>query len=266
MIIERANYVEAYTIGDAWREVMWLCVKNGYDITVKGGSYVGQIRRQLPFVTIKIIEPWKRPLAPINLPPNIPPPTSDEKIEKYFLEYLMDDKLKKNEQYTYGSYIKPQLPKIIEILKKAGGNTNQACMSIGDRDSVNQSDPACLRVMSFKIADKKLKLSVVFRSWDLIAGLPENLGGFQMLKEYVLALFSEEMEVRDGELIAFSDGLHIYSQYFELADLLNVDKIKVAEKTIREKEDFEKILDSRAKMAEKDKENPDAVHKKECSG
>ncbi len=266
MIIEQANYVEAYSIGDAWREVMWLCVKNGYDITVKGGSYVGQIRRQLPFVTIKIIEPWKKPLAPINLPPNIPPPTSDEKIEEYFFEYLMNDEPKENEQYTYGSYIKPQIQKVIEILIKAEGNTNQACMSIGDKNSVDQSDPACLRVMSFKVVGKKLNLSVFFRSWDLVSGLPQNLGGFQKIKEYILASLPEDMGISDGYIIAYSDGLHIYEQYFDLANLLNVDKIKVNKTTKEEKDEFAKILDSRAKMIEKNKEKPNVIYKKECSG
>ncbi len=265
MIIEQANYVETYSISDAWREVMWLCVKKGYDYVVEKGSYAGQIRRQLPYVTIRIKEPGKRPLAPI-MPPGLPLPTDEKKIEEYFYEYLTEDKLKPNEQYTYGSYIKPQLPKIIDILITSRGNTNQARMSIGDRDSVNLDDPPCLRVITFKVVEKKLNMSVFFGSWDLFSGVPRNLGGLQMLKEYVFAHLPEDMGVSDGELIAYSDGLHIYEYAFELANLLNVDKIAVSEKVRHEKEGFAKILDSRSGMVDEKNQEPPAVYKKECSG
>ncbi len=240
MINDKTNYVEGRRIDDAWRDVMWLCIRNGYDFVVKGGSYVGQIRRQLPFVTIRITEPWQRPLAPI-MPEGvgIPPPTSEEKIEKYFYEYLWEDELKENEQYTYGSFAKPQLPKIIDLLVKTKGNTNQACISVGDRNSVNLSDPPCLRVVSFKVVEGKLTLTVFFRSWDLFSGLPENLGGLQIYKEAVLAILQyHKLEIADGELIAYSDGLHIYEQYFGLADSLNLDKIKPNKKVLQEKEKF----------------------------
>ncbi len=139
-------------------------------------------------------------------------------------------------------------------------------MSIGDKNSVDQSDPACLRVMSFKVVGKKLNLSVFFRSWDLVSGLPQNLGGFQKIKEYILASLPEDMGISDGYIIAYSDGLHIYEQYFDLANLLNVDKIKVNKTTKEEKDEFAKILDSRAKMIEKNKEKPNVIYKKECSG
>jgi len=235
MIIERANYVEGARIDDAWRDAMWLCVKKGYDYIVERGSYEGQIRRQLPNITIKITEPGKLPLGPI-MPPNIPAPTTDESIARYFHNSLMNPEIAPNQQYTYGSFIVPQLPRIIEMLVEAKGNTNQATISIGDRGSVYLADPPCLRVINFKVADGRLSMSVVFRSWDLIAGLPENLGGLQLLKEYVGAY----LPFKDGDLIAFSDGLHIYEQYFEIANMLNVDKIEVSEDTKRQKEKFAK--------------------------
>lgn len=238
MIIERANYVETYTIGDAYREVMWLCVRNGYDTVVKKGSYEGQIRRQLPRVTIRMKEPSKRPLAPI-MPPNVPSPTSDKDIENYFLRYLMSDEVAGNEQYTYGTHIKPQLSRAIELLAMAEGNTNQSCISVGDQNSILLSDPQCLRVVSFKVThERRLVLSVFFRSWDLVSGLPQNLGGLQLLKEYVVASLPLELGIIDGDLIAYSDGLHIYEEYFGISDMLNVDKIKVGDGVWKDKEQF----------------------------
>ena len=84
-------------------------------------------------------------------------------------------------------------------------------------------DPPCLRVITFKVVRGLLQMSLFFRSWDLFAGLPENLGGLQLLKEYVLAQL--DFEVQDGPIVAYSDGLHIYEQYFGLVNALNVDKI-----------------------------------------
>jgi len=241
MIIKEANYVETFTIGDAWRDVMWLCVLKGYDFVVKGGSYVGQIRKQLPNVHIKIKTPWVRPLAPYT-PPPYPPPTSDNKIEKYFLEYIINDEIHGKEDYTYGSFIRPQLLKVIDLLIASKGNTNQACISVGNRGSIFLKDPPCLRTITFKVVEGQLNMSVFFRSWDLYAGLPENLGGLQMLKEYILSHIEDDLDVTDGALIAYSDGLHIYDQYFDLANALNVDKIEVSPGVLKDKEEFNKTL------------------------
>lgn len=229
----QSNFVKARTIGDAWREVMLLCVRNGWDFVVKGGSYVGQIRKQLRHVTIVIEEPGIRPLAPI-MPPGIPGPTNDEKIEAYFERYILSDRKEENEQYTYGSFITAQVDEIIGILNNANGNTNQACMTVGDSGSVFLPDPPCLRLCSFKVVEGRLDMTVFFRSWDLYAGLPENLGGLQLLKEYVLSHMNFPCE--DGALIAYSDGLHIYEQYFDIVDSLNIDKISVSDEALRDKE------------------------------
>lgn len=240
MIFEDSNTVIVNgRIDDGYREVMLLCVRNGWDFVVKGGSYVGQIRKQLENVQIIIGDPGKRPLAPI-LSPGIPASTSDEKIEKYFAEYLMSTEVKENEEYTYGTYIVPQVPKIIEILNKAKGNTNQACVSIGDINSVNLPDPPCLRLISFKVVSGKLIMTIFFRSWDLYAGLPENLGGLQLLKEFVLTHL--DFECSDGKMIAYSDGLHLYEQYFDLVNVLNVDKVSISKVALKDKEDFSKTL------------------------
>jgi hypothetical protein len=36
--------------------------------------------------------------------------------------------------------------------------------------------------------------------------------------------------VEDGPIVAFSDGLHVYEQYFALVNALNVDKITIPER------------------------------------
>lgn len=232
MINEATNFVQASSIGEAWREVMLLCIRKGWDFVVKQGSYEGQIRKQLRYVTIVIKRPGERPLSPI-MPPGIPGPTNDEKIDDYFARYIMSGEVAENEVYTYGTFIVAQVDRIIELLNKAKGNTNQACIAIGDATTTFLNDPPCLRLISFKVVEGRLDMTVFFRSWDLYAGLPENLGGLQILKEFVLAHLN--FPCQDGALIAYSDGLHLYDQYFDLADTLNVDKIEVSDEAKADK-------------------------------
>lgn len=232
------NFVKAHTIADAWRDAMWLCVLNGWDFMVKGGSYVGQIRKQLEHVTIIIDRPGTRPLAPI-LPPGIPGPTSEEKISDYFHRYIIGAQKAANEEYTYGEFISKQTERILDLLVKSKGNTNQATICIGDAETTNLPDPPCLRHISFKVVDGRVNMCVYFRSWDLYAGLPENLGGLQLLKEEVVAYLNNNgMPCEDGKIIAFSDGLHLYDQYFEIVDTLNVDKIQIGAQALADKRAF----------------------------
>ena len=79
-------------------------------------------------------------------------------------------------------------------------------------------DPPCLRHIDTRIQDGKLHFYPYFRSWDLWGGFPANLGGIQLLKEYVAA----EIGVEDGEIIASSKGLHIYDYSFDLAKCLRM--------------------------------------------
>jgi thymidylate synthase len=211
-ITDDCAFIREDTIEAAWREAIRVCVKRGYDYIVESGSYVGQIRRQLEHVTVVIEQPGTRPLAPL-MPPGIPAPTSDDSITQYFVEYLMGNEVKPDENYTYGQFITRQIDNIIEKLNKSHGNTNQATITIGDADSVNLPHPPCLKVIDFKVVAGKLNMSVFFRSWDLFVGLPENLGGLQLLKEYVLGHL--EFPCVDGSIISYSDGLHIYEQYFD---------------------------------------------------
>jgi len=58
-----------------------------------------------------------------------------------------------------------------------------------------------------------------WRSWDLYAGLPQNLGGLQLFKEELAAAVDgmHDTTVRPGETWAFSAGLHLYDHSIENA-------------------------------------------------
>jgi len=205
------SVIDARDLSEAWFLCLGKTLTEGYEYKIERGSYVGQHRKELDFVVVQVRHPGTRPLIP-DVPQGVPPPTSMEYIENY-LPYLMTAHKAEGEQYTYGQYLEKQIPKVIKMYKEDGYNTNQAFMAVGDNQSIDLSDPPCLRAIDTRVRDDKLNFIVYFRSWDLWAGFPSNLAAIQLLKEYM----SSEIGVGDGELIAMSKGMHLYQYAWDLA-------------------------------------------------
>jgi thymidylate synthase len=205
--------VQALNIGDAWFQCLEKALKDGRTYRIQQGSFEGKQRKEIPLVAIIIRNPGVRPLRP-DVPAGVPAPTTDEVIHDY-MSYLMTGAKQENEEYTYGEDLAPQIDEVIKRYKQ-GVDTNQMCMNIGNRDSIFLKDPPCLRVVDTRVQEGKLNFVLYFRSWDLWGGLPTNLGGLQLLKEYM----AEEIGVKDGSLIAFSKGLHLYEHCWDLAKMV----------------------------------------------
>lgn len=212
------SYVTARDLPEAWFLCLREVLTKGYEYKIDRGSFAGQRRKELDFVTVNIQNPGIRPLVPPT-PPGIYTTTSDDAIEVYCQRYLLSDEKQPNEQYTYGEFISAQIHQVIEMFKNQGFNTNQACMNIGngkgDDVAINLEDPPCLRVIQIRVRYGKVHFFVYFRSWDLYAGFPVNLGGLQLMKEWV----ASELGVQDGSLIAASGGLHLYEHQWEYAKI-----------------------------------------------
>lgn len=206
--------IEARDLSEAWYLAVRECVDHGHIYTIERGSFVGQRRKEFDSVTINVKFPGSRPLVP-SVPEGVPPPATQEYVEQY-LPYLMTSDKSQGELYTYGEDIDYQLKELVNVLKEGGEGTNQACMSIGSRESIFLEHSQCLRVIDTRIRDGRLHFYVYFRSWDLWAGFPSNLAAIQILKEYV----ATELGVVDGELTAYSKGLHLYDHNWPLADML----------------------------------------------
>ena len=206
------QFIEATTIDDAHFKLIRRIFQAGRVYIIDRGSYEGLKRLEYDYVGFHIKYPGTRPLAP-QMPHGVPPVTDDEKIEEYFVKYLFSDYVAKEELYTYGQYIRPQLEPVIAMLRDQGAGTNQATIAIGNEDSINQEHPACLRLIDCRIMYGKLHFIIYFRSWDLLAGLPENLGGLQLLKEFM----AKEIGVEDGEMVCSSKGLHLYDYQWPIA-------------------------------------------------
>jgi thymidylate synthase len=168
---------------------------------------------------------------------SIPAPTDMEYINSY-LNYLLTGAKTETEDYTYGErLIEPkarirehlngkemireipldcnQIEEVIKIYRTQGYGTNQAVMEIGMPSDIKLIDPPCLRLIDTRIRYGKLHFILYFRSWDLWGGFPSNLGGLQLVKQYM----ADEIGIGDGEIIAVSKGLHLYDYSWELAKI-----------------------------------------------
>jgi thymidylate synthase len=209
------EFIKARDLPDAWFQCVYQILDKGRKYRIDRGSYKGQERLEFDYITVHIKFPGTRPILP-DIPPalGIPNPVADDYLDQY-LPYLMTSVKKESEEYTYGEYLEPQIKEIIRMYREDGHGTNQAFMTVGDKNSLYLEDPPCLRGIDTRIKDGKLNFVVYFRSWDLWNGFPANLGAIQLLKEYM----SENIGVEDGEIIAASKGLHIYDYVWELAKL-----------------------------------------------
>ena len=209
------EFIQARDLPDAWFQCVYRLLESGQEYTIDRGSYEGQKRLEFDYITVHIRHPHVRPLLP-DIPPalGIPNPVADGYLEEY-LPYLMTSVKQPGEDYTYGWYLESQIAEVIRMYRDDGFGTNQAYMTVGDREAIYLNDPPCLRGIDTRVRDGRLHFVVYFRSWDLWNGFPANLGAIQLLKEYMAA----EIGVEDGEIIAASKGLHLYDYVWELARL-----------------------------------------------
>jgi len=117
-----------------------------------------------------------------------------------------------------GQWYLNQIELLTWTYKNKGYRNNQMVLQVAHPTDMLLQDPPCLRHIDTRIQDGKLHFYPYFRSWDLWGGFPANLGGIQLLKEYVAA----DIGVEDGEIIASSKGLHIYDYSFDLAKCLRM--------------------------------------------
>lgn len=113
---------------------------------------------------------------------------------------------------------------VIYHFQTKGYGNNHCYINIGNADSgfayensyqdeCARGTSPCLRGVDFKIKDGKLITAVTFRSWDLYAGFPENMGGFALLNQYVASYLDG---VEPGPLCFSSAGLHCYDFQVEI--------------------------------------------------
>ncbi|MDD5156041.1 MAG: thymidylate synthase [Candidatus Omnitrophica bacterium] len=240
-------FIDTFDLDDAWFQTLSQILEKGHIYTINRGSYEGQKRLEFDFVTVRVRKPSHQiiPIIPEGM--SIPAPTDMDYIQGY-LSYLMTGSKTETEDYTYGErLVDPkvkikqnvegkemfkdiplnvnQIEEVIRMYKEKGYGTNQATMEIGMPSDIKLADPPCLRIIDTRIRYGKLHFVLYFRSWDLWGGFPSNLGGLQLVKQYM----AEEIGVDDGEIIAVSKGLHLYDYSWDLAKMrTNKQNLKLA--------------------------------------
>jgi len=230
-------FIDAFDLDDAWFQCLSAILDQGHLYTITRGSYEGQKRLEFDFISIRVRKPAHQiiPIIPEGM--SIPAPTDMDYIQGY-LSYLLTGAKTETEDYTYGErLVDPkvrikrnlngqeliqempldvnQIEEVIKMYKEKGPGTNQAVMEIGMPSDIKLIDPPCLRLIDTRLRYGKLHFILYFRSWDLWGGFPSNLGGLQLVKQYM----AQEIGVEDGEIIAVSKGLHLYDYAWELAML-----------------------------------------------
>jgi len=270
----KSYFVTGKTLDDVYFQLLSEIYDNGRVNHIDSGSFEGTNRLEFDFAAGTIEYPNTRPLAPI-FPPNTPPVTTDDAIEKYFINYLMDGQnLEKKEHYRYATWINGgeyklpfcdikflgevdnniyreiwrndsnnkaiinvpgQVEWCIKHYKEKGFGNNHCYIQIGYPESsmaydVPYTDPAkretspCLRGIDTHIKKVygiwKLCFAVTFRSWDLYAAFPENMGGIILLQSYM----ANELDIEVGALSFSSLKLHCYDYQLDaLRARLNIN-------------------------------------------
>ncbi len=212
----KLHFVKARDLPDAWFQCVYDIIDCGREYVIDRGSYEGQRRLEFDYVTVHVTHPGTRPLLP-DIPVHIglPNPVAEGYLEQYLPKLMTAAAKEPNEDYTYGEFLEPQIEAVIRMYRQDGFGTNQAYMTVGEPGCIDLADPPCLRGVDTRIQDDRLHFIVYFRSWDLWNGFPANLGGLQLVKEYMAG----EIGVADGEIIAASKGLHLYDYAWDLAKL-----------------------------------------------
>jgi len=248
----RPVFIEGRDLDDTWFQLLAQLYEHGRRYEIIAGSYEGSQRVAYDFVSGFIHYPHSRPLAP-RVPENspLPPPTTDEEIDKYFVNYLMCSDAAVHEDYRYATWVvggdyelprfqKPglapvdketvrvpnQLEWIVRHFREKGHGNEHCFLTVGYPESnfaydLPYSNPnerktsPCLRGLDFRIVEGQLLTHVIYRSWDLASGWATNMGGFTLLNEYMAA----EIGVEPGPLSFSCKSLHCYEHAFEYLKL-----------------------------------------------
>lgn len=102
-----------------------------------------------------------------------------------------------------------------KVYYSKGDIQQDRCPVCGDSfeiDEAQRGTSPCLRGLDFRIIEGCLLCSVVYRSWDLYAGFPTNMGGFTLINRYI----ASELGIEPGPMAFTCKGAHAYKHHVEI--------------------------------------------------
>jgi thymidylate synthase len=249
----RSEYIRATTLEDAWISCMRKVIERGKKYIVsKTGSHGGDYRLYLDCLTGVALYPEQRPIIPMSERPGLVMPTDMNSVQEYFdTKIFSPTPPAPDEHYNYSEWLYPNTMDAIELYTReaeAGFGTAHVALRVGD--------PFCLRdylappeyLIDKRTGEKVLNEAkrpttpcllgidtsirqgldpeewflifyVMYRSWDLFGGFPENMAGIQLLKERLASEISAATgkNVKPGPSVFFCKDLHLYGSRIEAA-------------------------------------------------
>ena len=133
-----------------------------------------------------------------------------EQYRQEMLDGILDFEVDKgNWAYTYHYRIAPQIPFIIEELKR-NPYSRRAVVDV----NAPSSDPACLQHIQYFVRDGKLHCKTLFRSNDAAKATFMNAFALIMLQKRI----ADELGLEVGSYTHRANSFHCYAADFELLD------------------------------------------------
>ncbi len=229
----------ARQLDELWFNCLDGVLESGYNYNVEHGSFEKDTRIEFDFPILYVEKPETRPLAPCVEGMGVTAPTSEVDIQKYYEGYCSTPVKAEHEDYSYARRIADphipiefdmtQLSKIPRIakeiptginqlesaLEKLGRGEKNVVLEIGRSNDLFLESPPCARIYCLKEKNGALHGIIYFRSWDLYNGLPQNLGGFQLMREDL----AQAVGLKPGKFLCRSKGLHVYGHAEEMAKI-----------------------------------------------
>ena len=126
---------------------------------------------------------------------------------------IQDENGNVNSNYGYQWNRNGQLDYVIQELQ-VNPDSRRAVISLydGKEHSTYKLDTPCTLAINFYIEDKKLNMSVMMRSNDLVFGFCNDQYCFSKLQ----MLIAEKLNIEVGTYYHFATNMHIYQRHFDL--------------------------------------------------
>ena len=170
--------VHARDLDDCWFMLLDYLFKFGREYKIDEGSYAGQKRLTFDFISGFIDYPHSRPMAPqIPETSTLPPPTTDDEIQQYFANYLMDSGLAENEEYKYATWIaggKYELPKATIVFNGQDTDYEMAWEDVATVVVPNQIDWIIQHMLNRGYGNNHCTITVGYPESNFAYDIPYN--------------------------------------------------------------------------------------------